>query len=162
MFILRTVHQHEMTSNESISDRYSICYQSNNNEFEKTVAAFEKFGVYDQNVYGFVVTENKIIALRRGRHHYIMTESGKTFEKIHFEYRFIAHLKDLTCLKEDDIIEYNSILYRVCFNIPTRETYLLSCEKGYLHNEEMQNVLDNGKRIGIFQEWEKEFLKDCN
>lgn len=83
MFILRTVDSEGM-SNTQLGDYYNVVLKKNNeikfNENVKHWSKDEKEGLY--GIVLFDYDNELIMPLYEGSEYYIMTDSGKTFEKL--------------------------------------------------------------------------------
>ena len=83
MFILRMIDKDRMTRNYELSDNYSVVSKlSNPKEFQDFCDMHDVLpDIYD----GIISDEDgKFFPLDKGTHYYVMTESGKTFERLHF------------------------------------------------------------------------------
>lgn len=85
MFILREVspQREGLATNTELIGRYTpINKHLHPNEFERTLSSGQ-FHEPD-SIFGFVVSNNgqDTQILRAGREYYVMTESGKTFERL--------------------------------------------------------------------------------
>lgn len=83
MFILRMIGKDLIAKNYELSDNYSVISKHYNTEDylnfcqEKQVIS----NLFD----GIITDENgKFFPLDKDTHYYVMTESGKTFERLHF------------------------------------------------------------------------------
>lgn len=83
MFILRRVTKHGKALNFSIGKTYSITYSDEKVEFEETMKAI---GAIDENISMIVNPDpdvsHPIPICKTDKGAYIMTESGKTFQRI--------------------------------------------------------------------------------
>lgn len=81
MYTLRIISENDKlrTANQSLGNDYSVTYK-NSPLFEET----SKPAICNENTYAVVVgNEGKIVyPLFKGNDYFIMTESGKTFEKL--------------------------------------------------------------------------------
>ena len=83
MFILRMIDENRMTRNYELSDNYSVVSKlSNPKEFQDFC---DMHDVLPDLFDGIVSDEDgKFYVLHKDTHYYVMTESGKTFERLHF------------------------------------------------------------------------------
>jgi hypothetical protein len=81
MFILRMIDENRMTRNYELSDNYSVVSKlSNPKEFQDFC---DMHNVLPEAYDGIISDENgKFFPLDKNTHYYVMTESGKTFERI--------------------------------------------------------------------------------
>jgi hypothetical protein len=81
MYTLRTVHKEGKSHNQFLGDNYATLYKDTCDEYEKTAAICTT----NENTYAIIVASDgsKLIPLYKGNQdYYIMTERGKTFEKL--------------------------------------------------------------------------------
>lgn len=87
MFILRTTWpQKGNTSNEVLNDYYEIVYRDSE-DFDSYKDSVWPHGVTDESVdmcFGFIIC-GKVIPLYKNVDYYVMTDNGKTFEKIYVQ-----------------------------------------------------------------------------
>ena len=83
MFILRMIDENRIARNYELSDNYSVVSKLlHPKEFEDSCDMFQ---VTPEGCDGIVCDEDgKFYVLHKDTHYYIMTESGKTFERLHF------------------------------------------------------------------------------
>lgn len=83
MFILRMIDENRMTRNYELSDNYSVVSKIYNpKEFQDFCDMHQ---VMPEFCDGIISDENgKFFPLDKDTHYYVMTESGKTFERLHF------------------------------------------------------------------------------
>lgn len=83
MFILRMVDENRISRNYELSDNYSVVSKLlNPKEFEDFC---DMHRVMPEGCDGIVFDEDgKFYVLHKDTHYYVMTESGKTFERLHF------------------------------------------------------------------------------
>lgn len=83
MFILRMVDENRISKNYELSDNYSVVSKLyNHKEFEDFCDMHQ---VMPDGCDGIISDEDgKFYVLHKDTHYYVMTESGKTFERLHF------------------------------------------------------------------------------
>ena len=85
MFILRTINKKSgIASNQEIGERYTLTF-GGTEDFEKIkIGSYWESSCEDHNMIGAFLSnhDGRIEALSSYNEYYIMTESGKTFEKI--------------------------------------------------------------------------------
>lgn len=86
MFTLRIVHEDKTVSNQSLGSNYTVAYKTTSpDEFKDLFEHFEMEGLKNsEDIYGILTGEycKEIWPLMPNRQQFIMTESGKTFEKL--------------------------------------------------------------------------------
>ncbi|MFX0011349.1 MAG: hypothetical protein ACFE9R_13620 [Candidatus Hermodarchaeota archaeon] len=83
MYTLRIINEDNTVSNQYLGDNYTVTHCSTSpEEFKELCRDFTIEN--DLGVYAILVGENckEVWALRPGKKYFIMTESGKTFEKL--------------------------------------------------------------------------------
>ena len=83
MFILRMIDENRMTCNYELSDNYSVVSKIYNpKEFQDFCDMHQ---VMPEFCDGIISDENgKFFPLHKDTHYYVMTENGKTFERLNF------------------------------------------------------------------------------
>ena len=83
MFILRMIDENRMTCNYELSDNYSVVSKHYNpKEFQDFC---DMHNVLPEAYDGIISDENgKFFPLHKDTHYYVMTENGKTFERLNF------------------------------------------------------------------------------
>ena len=83
MFILRMIGKDSVAKNYELSDNYSVISKNYNTKDFLTFC--EEKQVISDLFDGIITDENgKFFCLDKDTHYYVMTESGKTFERLHF------------------------------------------------------------------------------
>lgn len=84
MYTLREIDRKLGTSNTALGDHYSVIMKAvNEKQFLETVKQWDEKCLKD--LYGLVVfdgADGSLMPLYKGREYYVMTDSGKTFEKL--------------------------------------------------------------------------------
>lgn len=78
MFILRRITSEWNVSNEVLGERYSVVKKEDVG-FQRL---FDKFGVDEDETFGFILYSDKVLPLYRKSRYYVMVGNGQTFEKL--------------------------------------------------------------------------------
>ena len=83
MFILRMIDEGQIARNYELGDNYSVMSKFYNpKEFQDFCDLHQ---VIPELADGIISDEDgKFFTLHKSTHYYVMTESGKTFERLHF------------------------------------------------------------------------------
>ena len=80
MYTLRIIEQNGQVSNQSLGENYSVTHKETCKDYEKVASV----AITNERTYAIVVgNSGKVVfPLFDDRQYFIMTESGKTFEKL--------------------------------------------------------------------------------
>ncbi len=80
MFTLRIIEQKGQTSNQSLGNFYTVTYKASCKDYEKAASKT----ITNEKTYAIVVGDfgKVVFPLFDNREYFIMTESGKTFERL--------------------------------------------------------------------------------
>jgi len=80
MYTLRIIEQNGQVSNQNLGDNYSVTYKATCKEYEKIASV----AITNEKTYAIVVGNDgkDVFPLFDNKKYFVMTESGKTFEKL--------------------------------------------------------------------------------
>jgi len=80
MYTLRTIEQDGQMSNQSLGENYSVTYKATCKDYEKVANG----AITNKRTYAIIVGNNGkvVFPLFDNRKYFVMTERGKTFERL--------------------------------------------------------------------------------